>query len=168
MHKRSGEPGPHIIRVKYVEGSGIHMAVFLGLFRRPDICSLEMNRDIVGLGRILTHEKSRELRCEAAAALGRIGDERSLSLLLSALVHEEEEVRMFAAEALGDLGDHQAVEPLISALGDNDHMVRVAAAEALGKLNDTRAIKPLKGIISDTYEEVRQAAETALDNIVDE
>jgi len=70
-----------------------------GFFGKHDVCTLEHNRDVDGLIRLLTHEKNRTIKIEASEALGNIGDDRAVSSLLSRLVHDDNDVRMFAAIA---------------------------------------------------------------------
>jgi HEAT repeat protein len=71
------------------------------------------------------------MRCNAAEALGRIGDVRAVEPLLIALKESITDVRNISAEALGKIGDARAIEPLITALDDNSWNVRSAAARAL-------------------------------------
>ncbi|MFX0136231.1 MAG: HEAT repeat domain-containing protein [Candidatus Hodarchaeota archaeon] len=96
--------------------------------------------------KLFEHENS-TLRCYAAGALGRIGDERAIIPLKLALTEEIEEdpaVRAEVAVALGKLGNNDAVEPLIySLINDRDKEVRSKAALALGMLNDKRSVEPL-------------------------
>ncbi|NVM02296.1 MAG: HEAT repeat domain-containing protein [Candidatus Helarchaeota archaeon] len=96
--------------------------------------------------KLFEHENS-TLRCYAAGALGRIGDERAmipLKLALSEEIEEDPSVRAEVAAALGKLGNNDAVETLIDSLiNDRDKEVRSKAALALGMLGDKRAVEPL-------------------------
>ena len=75
-----------------------------------------------------------EVRWNAAAALGKIGDRRAVKPLIKALKDDDIIVRLFAAGALGDIGDERAVESLIEELKDEGEDVRRNAAEALEKI----------------------------------
>ena len=101
-------------------------------------------------------------RRSAAAALGRLGDNRAVDPLIEALSDDDSDVRDAAVKALGRLGDKRAVDPLIKALSDKDWHVRRSTAEALGRLGDKRAVDPLiKALAGDGYD-VRNAAAKAL------
>lgn len=105
-------------------------------------------------------------RCEAAEALGEIGDAKALASLVDVLADRgiEPDIRWRAAEALGKLGDHAAIKALIGALGDHSSEVRKKAAEALGRLGNPEATGALMGVLKDRDEdpEVRAAAVAAL------
>ena len=137
----------------------------------------------------------RRVRCEAAEALGDLGNSRAVKSLIRAHGHDDNDVREAAAEALvklgtpavellvkalfdghgdvrrsaarllGRLGDPRAVEPLIKALGD--WAVCKAAAEALGKLGDPRAVGPLFKALCDRVGPERAAAAEALAQLGD-
>ncbi|MFC1712881.1 HEAT repeat domain-containing protein [Candidatus Poribacteria bacterium] len=94
--------------------------------------------------------------------LGRLGDERAIEPLISALGSEDRYVRREAAKSLGELGSPAAVEPLIEALGDSEEYVRRNAITALGILGDERAIEPLKQSLEDKSYLTRSEAEKSL------
>ena len=87
-----------------------------------------------------------EHRARACRALGRIGDESTLDLLLKALQDAIPRVRAEAAFAIGEMDDRDtraelgrepraaAVAGLMAALGDGERIVVTDAVEALGKL----------------------------------
>ena len=89
--------------------------------------------------------ENKDVRWDAAIALGDIGDERAVGPLIKALGDDDRTVRMYAAVAtgrvhrfgargaLGKISDARAVEPLIALLEDEDKWVRDAAKEALKK-----------------------------------
>lgn len=82
------------------------------------------------------------VRGDAAKALGELGDERAVGLLLNAFEDENVYIRRMVAEALGKLGDISVLEPLIIALEDEDWLIREAVAKALQRLGEA-AIEPL-------------------------
>ena len=87
-----------------------------------------------------------EHRARACRALGRIGDESTLDLLLKALEDPIPRVRAEAAFAIGEMDGHgtraalgrvpreAAAAGLMAALGDDERIVAADAVEALGKL----------------------------------
>lgn len=75
------------------------------------------------------------LRFIVVRALGRLGDEAGLSILLDELRGDDLWVRAAATGALISIGS-PAVSGLVQALRDEDKAVRRAAAKALGKIGD--------------------------------
>ncbi|MFX1452570.1 MAG: HEAT repeat domain-containing protein [Promethearchaeota archaeon] len=120
--------------------------------------------------KLFEHENP-TLRCYAAGALGRMGDQRALIPLKLALSEEYEEdpsVRAEVATALGRLGIKGALDALIESLqNDRDKEVRSKAAFALGLLGDNKAVEPLiERIGYDFY--VQRNAAIALGQLKDE
>ena len=103
----------------------------------------------------------------AARALGKLGDERAVPVLIDALNDDDRTLRAYVAGALGNLGDKRAVPSLISILGDEDSWVRREAALALGELGDERAVDPLINALNDDEGIVRLYALRALGNLKD-
>lgn len=103
------------------------------------------------------------VRWKAAEALGKMGDETTVPVLIEALDDKAAGVREFAAKALGEIGDSQAMEPLIDALEDKSNFVRLEAVKALEGIADERAISPLVKSLKDS--ELRQNAANALAEI---
>jgi HEAT repeat protein len=97
-------------------------------------------------------EESMRLRCTAANALAKIGDNRAIIPMMSILNNREENyrLRLAVAESLGKLGDDYAVKPLIDILSDEREKslyLKESVAKALGMLGDIRAIEPLIDIL---------------------
>jgi HEAT repeat protein len=93
-------------------------------------------------------DESMRLRCVAASALGKMGDDRAIIPLMSVLNDRAENyrLRLAVAESLGKLGDEYAVNPLIDILADEREKsvyLKESVAKALGMLGDIRAIEPL-------------------------
>ncbi|ADZ08722.1 PBS lyase HEAT domain protein repeat-containing protein [Methanobacterium lacus] len=110
-------------------------------------------------------DSDEEVRWKAAAALGRLKDDRGVDALITALNDVSWAVRRNATIALGDIGNEKGYEPLLNSLTDSDWHVRKYAAIALGKIGDERAIKPLVNTLKDTDSDVRWKSVMALGKI---
>jgi len=84
--------------------------------------------------RLAYERESGMMRVAAIKALGSIGDERALDVLLGALNDGDVNIRRNAASGLGNLGDESAIEPLIEASRDQDDWVRMDAIGSLKKI----------------------------------
>ena len=81
-----------------------------------------------------------------------------VSVLITALKHEDPYIREMAAEKLGDIKDSRAIEPLIEALGDENSNFRKTALEILEKIDSNWpkkkvAINVIPNLIADLMEE---------------
>jgi HEAT repeat protein len=142
----------------------------------PDIDYLEEQKDIEGLISALKNEDYL-VRKDAAIALKRIGDKRSVDALIDSLKYEPWEddytvliaVRENSAEALGIIGDKKALIPLMNALlEDSDEEVRWKAAAALGKIRDPSSVDALVEALNDKSWTVRRNVTIALGDVGDE
>ena len=111
------------------------MAALLGACA-PSVEQLQEDRDVAALAEVLASHTEAEVRADAAAALGAIGDADGADALVAALSDPEASVRRAAAGALGSLRDPATVEALGAALGDADPDVRVAAVASLDRIAD--------------------------------
>jgi HEAT repeat protein len=120
------------------------------------------------------HERGFFLRESAALALGKIGDNKAVEVLLETLNDHYYFVSEASAKALGRIGDKRSVEALIEALKfplptqekyAQWQRVRANAAEALGKIGDSRAINGLVLALKDIDENVRFQASVELNKI---
>lgn len=93
---------------------------------------------------VLSHV-DKNIRGEAARALGYIGDARALVGLITALEDAEYSVRNNAVWALGRLRDTRACALLLKILDKSDGFSRSEVVEALGWAGDSRAVEPLIG-----------------------
>jgi HEAT repeat protein len=93
---------------------------------------------------VALHNPNRDVRFNAARALGEIRDPRAVESILDLLRDRNRTVRLAAARALGFIKDERAVEPLSHALGDRTRMVRNYIAWALGEIGDERAVPALQ------------------------
>lgn len=112
---------------------------------------------------------SLDVRCAVIGALGHVAqeqsDEKSCSLLVSALSDSEALIRTEAAAALGQVNYLPAVSPLNLAIQDPDLDVRKAAINSLGKIGDRSALDPLQALLHDEQEVVRVLAKLAIAQI---
>ena len=92
--------------------------------------------------------------------LQKIGDNKSIELLISMFNDKNEQVQQYAMTAVWNIGE-PAVEPLIQALKSQDPNIRICAAIVLGKIGDKRAIEPMKQLLNDTDERVRIESQKA-------
>ena len=108
-------------------------------------------------------------------ALGQLGDERAVPLLLPFLavpleVQNRGWLLRITANALGRIGGEAVVEPLVGLLADGDWFVRLGAVEGLNFVEAEEAIAALVWAQADENERVRKAAgwvkpqEPCLDN----
>ncbi|MGB8980356.1 MAG: HEAT repeat domain-containing protein [Anaerolineales bacterium] len=93
-------------------------------------------------------------------ALGWIGSERSLKVILSYINHQ---YRSAAFTALGQIGDERVVKPLIDYIYRNSDDHR--AVSALGKVKDHRALNSLILALKQSSSNVRMGAAIALGNL---
>jgi HEAT repeat protein len=142
------------------------------------------------LSRALTTSKDEEIRKQAAAVLGVLGDARGVEPLTGSLADGDVEVRKKAVWALGKIGGEGIVEPLVGSLRDENAEVRSKAARILdsagwkasnsaeeahyliatkqwNKLMDlgAEAVEPLEAMLQDDDPEVRDEAQWLLNEI---
>ena len=112
-----------------------------------------------------------DVRCEAAQALGGLGNasETVISALFLRLEDGDNSVRYFAAQALGRLGNasEAIIGNLLPRLEDGNNSVRSSTAEALGNLGNASeaVIRALVLRLEDGYNSVRRSAASALGNL---
>lgn len=124
------------------------------------------------------NDEDPDVRCDAAASLGEIGDREAIPALIQSLKDGDGLVRVSAIGALAKIGDPIAVEPLIHAMvspgsfpymlgvlsGDTRWEIRERAAEALGHIRDPRSVQGLMDILHD--EDVDLMLETVFQSLV--
>ncbi len=109
--------------------------------------------------------KSEEMRTYILQALGKIGDEAALPVILDASRDANSTIRRFAVSALADMGGTQAVDALIVALDDSETDIRVTAAMSLGRLGNGRASDALLALLDDVEMPVRVQAVIGLGHL---
>jgi HEAT repeat protein len=109
--------------------------------------------------------KSEETRTYMLQALGKIGDETALPVILDAARDASSTIRRFALSALADMGDARAIDTLIDALDDPEDDLRTAAAMGLGSFKDERAEDALIALLDTRNDSVRTQAVISLGNL---
>lgn len=109
--------------------------------------------------------KSVEIRTYIIQALGKVGDEAALPVILNAAKDTDSTIRRFAVSALADQRDTRSVDALILALDDTENDIRATAAISLGLLGDEKAENALLEILKDEDITVRSQAVIALGHI---
>jgi bilin biosynthesis protein len=115
------------------------------------------------------NSESLDVRCAVIGALGHVAqeqsDEKSCSVLVSALTDPEAIIRTEAAAALGQVDYAAAIPHLILALQDSELDVRKAAINSLGKIGDRTVLDSLQPLLDDQQEVVRVLAKLAIAQI---
>jgi len=102
------------------------------------------------------------IKFSIVAALGELGDARSIGLLEEALQAEESLLKTAAIGSLGELGDERAVALLIPYASNEDWQIRYRVAQALGRFNTPTARTTLEHLAQDPIEQVASEAKTLL------
>lgn len=100
--------------------------------------------------------------------LGKIGNEKAVELLITALGDANDSVRYNSADALGKIGNEQAVESLINALGDSDQDIRCTATRFLGEIGNEKAVESLINALNNSDKRVGILTASALAKIANE
>jgi len=117
---------------------------------------------------VALHNPNKDVRFNAARALGEIRDVRAVDPLLDLLKDQNRTVRLASARALGFIRDARAVEPLCHALGDRARMVRNYVAWALGEIGDERAGQYLQKAYKHTLMEGDLSGQFAINAALEE
>ena len=108
-----------------------------------------------------------EVRAEACAALGTLGDASALAPLIKRLDDGAPPVRQNAAIALGTLAHADGFAPLAQALTEGPADLRFQAATSLAEIDQARAYDPLVAALGDRDPQVVAAAALSLGAIGD-
>lgn len=109
-----------------------------------------------------------EVRAEACASLGDLGDASALPMLIRRLDDGAPPVRQNAAIALGTLAHPDAFAPLVEALQSGPADLRFQAATSLAEIDQARAYEPLAAALDDADPQVVAAAALSLGAIGDD
>jgi len=130
-----------------------------------ELAALKTSQAVEPLIETIKHNKNRRIRRCAAKALAKIGDKRSIDLLLISLDDQDLITASRGAYALGYMEDKRAVKPLLHALTELN--IPCPAAEALGKIKDPSSVEPLIEALKHEDMSVRSCAVIALGMIGD-
>jgi hypothetical protein len=106
------------------------------------------------------------MRLEMVEALGRIGDESAVDVLLEEV--NDNDTRMEAMDALGRIGSERATDKILELLDPERKLqphVRAKAAETAGRIGDPEAVGLLVDTLDSDSSEVRGTAAEALARI---
>jgi len=118
------------------------------------------------LSPLVNDRKSME-RFVAARALGEIGNEEAISVLVAALGSTDIQLQPHVLAGLARIGT-RAIGPLVAALESESRLQQRNAIEALGRLADPLAAGPLAQVIAGRNPVLRDLAMQALARIPDE
>jgi HEAT repeat protein len=121
----------------------------------------EKRRAVEALLRALDDDRP-EVRAEACASLGELGDASALVLLVRRLDDGVAAVRQNAAIALGSLRQPDGFAPLAAALREGPADLRFQAATSLAEIDPARAFEPLVGALGDDDPQVVASAALSL------
>jgi len=111
-------------------------------------------------------DQASHVRIAAIDALGDIGGQRAIEILVPLVVSIDRDVNRAALNALGAIAHTEALAPLIAAARSQDSTRRISAAFALGSRGGPEAVETLQWVAAaDTDDEVIQAAINALSKI---
>lgn len=110
----------------------------------------EKQEVIPHLANVLFNDKEVEVNKAAAYALGWIGGERAVGLLLEVLCDKgcASAVRGMSAESLSNAGGKTAIPKLVQALSDSSIEVRFWCVFALGQIADVQVLPELERLVS--------------------
>lgn len=98
------------------------------------------------------------------AALGELGDPRSLELLKTALDSDIALVKTAAIGSLGELGDERALPFILPYVSNEDWQIRHRVAQALSHFTGPEVQSALEQLTHDTIEPVAQEAKIYLNS----
>jgi bilin biosynthesis protein len=112
---------------------------------------------------------SLDVRCAVIGAIAHVaqeqGDEKSCSILITALTDPEPTIRAEAATAFAQVNYLPAIPHLILAMKDPDLEVRKAAVSSLGKLGGQTEVETLRSVLQDPETVVQVLAKLAIAQI---
>ena len=141
----SNEPGSEtekLLKALKSDSGNIRIAALMALAERKEVAAID---PITG---ILIRDYP-PVQSSAVFALGEIGDERAVEILVEQLKGGgNPTIRGNAAIALGKIGKETTVPNLIDKLRDNSVTVRSSAALSLGKIGSDAAVEPLIEVLN--------------------
>jgi HEAT repeat protein/WD40 repeat protein/predicted RNA-binding Zn-ribbon protein involved in translation (DUF1610 family) len=129
---------------------------------------LSGDENVVNTIKQFLHDPSREMVAIAAEAVGRLGQNTGIPILVrlleeEALTNENRPLIQRIFKALRTLKDRRSIVPLIGYLESTDTVIRRRAIEALGPISDPAVRRALENVLrTDRSDEIRAAAAIAL------
>jgi len=111
----------------------------------------------------LNNDQPKETRLKAVEALGKIGEDSSVDVLLSALKEDNYNIKTAAIEAIGKIKDPRAVKLIIDMLDFRE--TRYTALWAIGNIGDESAVPALTKLLNHSDQYVRYNASQSLKKI---
>lgn len=118
---------------------------------------VEKRRAVDALVRALDDDRH-EVRAEACASLGGLGEQSALPHLIKRLADGIAQVRQNAAIALGTIGHADAFDTLAEGLREGPADLRFQAATSLVEIDEARAFEPVLAALEDKDPQVVGAA----------
>ncbi|EJG06875.1 PBS lyase HEAT domain protein repeat-containing protein [Methanofollis liminatans DSM 4140] len=125
-----------------------------------------VEQDLDGLVDLLFNGGSRNVREDAALAIGILMGDDAIEPFIGLFAHEDPEIRMVASWGLNAIGA-PAVGGLVAALSNEDAIIRKWAVYTLGFIGGCRAERALAQMVDDEDPDVRWWAAWALDHILE-
>ena len=120
-------------------------------------------RAVPKLIKLLTNNPQKEIKLCIIEALGEIGENNSVEVLIEMLTETDKEIQIAAVVALGKIKDSQAVTPLLDVMTDKD--IQLYAIAALGNIGDKKAVPALTKLLINKNKYVRYNSMMALKKI---
>jgi len=136
------------IRVKDLKNKAFYVAI---------AGNLKIRETLPSLADILLDATDERLLVEAIAAVGKIGDPSSSSLIAPFLGSESARLRLAAIDALADLGGPSAIKKLCETLTGKSS-TDVAVIDALARIQDHQSLEKLAELLSSRFADLRNAA----------
>ena len=136
------------IRVKDLKNKAFYVA---------NAGNLKIRETLPSLADILLDATDERLLVEAIAAVGKIGDPSSSSLIAPFLGSESARLRLAAIDALADLGGPSAIKKLCETLTGKSS-TDVAVIDALARIQDHQSLEKLAELLSSRFADLRNAA----------
>jgi HEAT repeat protein len=123
--------------------------------------------DLLAIAEYALDAERPRLRSVYFKALGQVGDQRAIPILLNALPTADAQVEATIAVSLGRIGGEEALDALRTGLARADEDLREAYVEALSVIEDSRAAELLTGAMADQNDRVRLFAAEGLGKLRD-
>lgn len=130
------------------------------MFFKPNIEKMKNKKDIKGLEKALKN-KDVSIRVKAARALGEIGDDSVVDVLIRSLEDDSIDVKRSVVWALGKIGSTKAINALVDVLKNEEAGLKIEAAKALKEVSSKKASEVIQAI-SSAFNVSKDVSETLL------